>query len=82
MDTMDASDEGLHTMAQSLLKEGTTSFLATTMTQSYDNIERAIENVAQFQPQPDEAEVLGIHIEGPFVSSDEQGHSLLNILSS
>lgn len=73
MDTMDASDEGLHTMAQSLLKEGTTSFLATTMTQSYDNIERAIENVAQFQPQPDEAEVLGIHIEGPFVSKQRAG---------
>jgi len=48
MDTMDASDEGLHIMAQSLLKEGTTSFLATTMTQSYHKLERAIANVAQF----------------------------------
>ncbi|UZM97182.1 amidohydrolase family protein [Lysinibacillus sp. MHQ-1] len=28
MDTMDASDEGLHIMAQSLLKEGTTSFFS------------------------------------------------------
>lgn len=73
MDTMDASDEGLHIMAKSLLKEGTTSFLATTMTQSFDNIERAIANVAQFQPKSDEAEVLGLHIEGPFVSKQRAG---------
>ncbi len=80
MDTMDASDEGLHIMAKSLLKEGTTSFLATTMTQSYDNIERAIANVAQFQPQLDEAEVLGIHIEGPFVSKNRAGAQPLDYI--
>lgn len=80
MDTMDASDEGLHIMAKSLLKEGTTSFLATTMTQSFDNIERAIANVAQFQPQPDEAEVLGLHIEGPFVSKQRAGAQPLDYI--
>ncbi|MFJ7369639.1 N-acetylglucosamine-6-phosphate deacetylase [Lysinibacillus sp. NPDC098008] len=73
MDTMDASDKGLHLMAQSLLKEGTTSFLATTITQSYDRIERALAVIAQFQSQPDEAELLGIHIEGPFVSKKRAG---------
>lgn len=80
MDTMDASDEGLHIMAKSLLKEGTTSFLATTMTQSFDNIERAITNVAQFQPKPDEAEVLGLHIEGPFVSKQRAGAQPLDYI--
>ena len=33
-DAMDASVEGLEHLAQNLLSEGTTSFLATTMTQS------------------------------------------------
>ncbi|MFA1736323.1 N-acetylglucosamine-6-phosphate deacetylase [Lysinibacillus fusiformis] len=80
MDTMDASDEGLHIMAKSLLKEGTTSFLATTMTQSFDNIERAIANVAQFQPKSDEAEVLGLHIEGPFVSKQRAGAQPLDYI--
>ena len=80
MDTMDASDEGLHIMAKSLLKEGTTSFLATTMTQSFDNIERAITNVAQFQPKLDEAEVLGLHIEGPFVSKQRAGAQPLDYI--
>ncbi|GLC88824.1 N-acetylglucosamine-6-phosphate deacetylase [Lysinibacillus piscis] len=73
MDTMDATDESLHTMAQSLAKEGTTSFLATTMTQSFDNIEQALANVAQFVPRADEAEVLGVHLEGPFVSKKRAG---------
>ncbi|WP_336635962.1 N-acetylglucosamine-6-phosphate deacetylase [Lysinibacillus fusiformis] len=80
MDTMDASDEGLHIMAKSLLKEGTTSFLATTMTQSFDNIERAIANVAQFQPKSNEAEVLGLHIEGPFVSKQRAGAQPLDYI--
>lgn len=73
MDTMDASDEGLHKMAKSLAKEGTTGFLATTMTQSFQNIERAIENIAQFTSNPDEAELLGIHVEGPFISEKRVG---------
>ncbi|XRD26494.1 N-acetylglucosamine-6-phosphate deacetylase [Lysinibacillus fusiformis] len=80
MDTMDASDEGLHIMVKSLLKEGTTSFLATTMTQSFDNIERAIANVAQFQPKSDEAELLGLHIEGPFVSKQRAGAQPLDYI--
>lgn len=73
MDTMDASNEGLHTMAESLAKEGTIGFLATTMTQSYQNIERALENIAQFTSNPDEAELLGIHVEGPFISKKRVG---------
>ncbi|MFE3573513.1 N-acetylglucosamine-6-phosphate deacetylase [Lysinibacillus sp. NPDC059133] len=73
MDTMDASNEGLHTMAKSLAKEGTIGFLATTMTQSFQNIERALENIAQFTSNPDEAELLGIHVEGPFISKKRVG---------
>ena len=41
-DAMDASEEGLQHLAQNLLSEGTTSFLATTMTQSDENVERAL----------------------------------------
>ena len=39
---MDASYDGLKHLAESLLSEGTTSFLATTMTQSTENINRAL----------------------------------------
>lgn len=72
-DAMDASDEGLHTMAASLLREGTTSFLATTMTQSPENIEAALAVLGEFEPTLQEAEMVGIHLEGPFVSKKRAG---------
>ncbi|BDG46671.1 N-acetylglucosamine-6-phosphate deacetylase [Parageobacillus sp. KH3-4] len=75
-DVMDATNEALRTMAEALPKEGTTSFLATTMTAPIDRIERALENVAQYircSNLPGEAEVLGIHLEGPFISPKRAG---------
>lgn len=72
-DAMDASDEGLHTMAASLLREGTTSFLATTMTQSPENIEAALTVLGDFKPTLQEAEMVGVHLEGPFVSKKRAG---------
>ncbi|WP_397539429.1 N-acetylglucosamine-6-phosphate deacetylase [Rummeliibacillus pycnus] len=72
-DTMDATPEALHTMAKSLVKEGTTSYLATTITQSKDAIEAALSNLANFKSTEDEAEILGIHIEGPFISKKRAG---------
>ncbi|MFE8698647.1 N-acetylglucosamine-6-phosphate deacetylase [Cytobacillus sp. FJAT-53684] len=67
-DTMDGTEETLRGMARSLIKEGTTSYLATTMTQSIDAIEAALENISHFQSNEDEAELLGIHVEGPYIS--------------
>lgn len=72
-DAMDASDEGLHTMAASLLREGATSFLATTMTQSPENIEAALAVLGDFKPTLQEAEMVGVHLEGPFVSKKRAG---------
>ncbi len=73
MDAMDADAAGLRILAQSLLKEGTTSFLPTTMTQSYEHIEAALQTIGDFTSQHDEAEIVGIHVEGPFVSKDRAG---------
>lgn len=72
-DTMDATQQSLHAMARSLVQEGVTSFLATTMTQSVGKIESALLNVAEFQRHEGEANVLGIHVEGPFVSKIRAG---------
>lgn len=69
-DTMDAAIESLQTMANALLKEGTTAFLPTTMTQSKQNILNALENVKRYKSLKilDGAEVLGVHLEGPYIS--------------
>ncbi|MGE7952101.1 N-acetylglucosamine-6-phosphate deacetylase [Lysinibacillus xylanilyticus] len=72
-DTMDATQLALHQMARSLVQEGVTGFLATTMTQSIEAIESALTNVAQFENSDDEAILLGIHVEGPYVSKKRAG---------
>ncbi|WP_057915035.1 N-acetylglucosamine-6-phosphate deacetylase [Peribacillus muralis] len=74
-DAMDATSEALTTMAKTLPKEGTTSFLATTMTQSEDAIETALLNAGTYikDQNDDHAEIVGIHLEGPFISPARKG---------
>ncbi|MFT4416163.1 N-acetylglucosamine-6-phosphate deacetylase [Fredinandcohnia humi] len=74
-DVMDAEPEALQTMAKALPREGTTSFLATTMTTSKADIEQALENIASYIPnqQPGDSEILGAHLEGPFLSPKRAG---------
>ncbi|WP_202081674.1 N-acetylglucosamine-6-phosphate deacetylase [Caldalkalibacillus salinus] len=73
-DVMDATEEALHTMSQALPQEGTTSYLATTITQSDEAISQALAQVAQYMKKEHEgAEVLGIHLEGPFINVDQAG---------
>lgn len=75
-DTMDATKEALDTMVTALPKEGTTSFLATTMTQENKSIEKALRNIGEYigeQNPKGKAEVLGIHLEGPFVNPKMAG---------
>lgn len=75
-DVMDASFEGLQNLSEKLLSEGTTSYLATTMTQSNSSIEKAIENVVKIQSNQEgekSADILGIHLEGPFISENKIG---------
>lgn len=75
-DAMDASYDGLKHLAEQLLSEGTTSFLATTMTQSQDAIERALQNIShydQHQEAGQAAEIVGVHLEGPFISENKIG---------
>lgn len=72
-DVMDANKKSIRGMARSLVKEGTTSFLATTMTQTVEAIENALGNISNFETSADEAEVLGIHLEGPYLSTRQAG---------
>ncbi|QKY69954.1 N-acetylglucosamine-6-phosphate deacetylase [Lentibacillus sp. CBA3610] len=72
-DVMDATEEALDTMAGALPEEGTTSFLATTITQSPQNISKALENVAVYSSKQGKAEVIGVHLEGPFIEASKKG---------
>lgn len=74
-DVMDATESSLQTISETLVKEGTTAFLATTMTQSEDNISLALENVKVYMQSGNTngAELLGVHLEGPFISPKHIG---------
>ncbi|CAM3602504.1 N-acetylglucosamine-6-phosphate deacetylase [Erysipelothrix urinaevulpis] len=75
-DHMDATQKALKDIASFLPKEGTTSYLATTMTQSVENVDKALEEIVKYvetDNKPGEAEILGIHLEGPFISKKHVG---------
>ncbi|AKG74561.1 N-acetylglucosamine-6-phosphate deacetylase [Salinicoccus halodurans] len=71
-DAMDADMEYVEKISAHLPKTGSTSFLATTMTSTIENIERALMNLADYTYQSG-AEMLGIHQEGPFISKKHPG---------
>ncbi len=71
-DAMDGTVEDISKIACALAKEGTTAFLPTTMTQSPENITKALEAIKEYMESNPEtgSKVLGVHLEGPFISPD------------
>lgn len=71
-DSMDASPEEIDEMVSLMTaREGITSYFCTTMTQTYENIERAISNIRKAAEK--NPVIQGIHLEGPFISADFKG---------
>ena len=77
-DVMEASETALRAIARTIGANGTTSFLATTVTADPEAICKSSEGIARYiglqhQATITGAEVLGIHFEGPFISSIRRG---------
>ncbi|MCK4441543.1 MAG: N-acetylglucosamine-6-phosphate deacetylase [Sulfurovaceae bacterium] len=72
-DVMDGTSKALETISQSLLQTGTTSFLATTMTMSSNDIKKALSNIQKNIDSVDGAKILGVHLEGPFINPTKYG---------
>ena len=75
-DAMDGTFETLDHIVKTLAKEGVTSFLPTTMTQEISNINRALNNISDYMSNNNIAgqpEILGIHLEGPFINCHHKG---------
>lgn len=84
-DAMDGSHDGLKTIAEILPYEGTTSFLATTMTQGQEEIESALTCISAFietDNKPGQAEILGVHLEGPFINEKRAGAQPLDAIKT
>jgi N-acetylglucosamine-6-phosphate deacetylase len=73
-DVMDATPAALAGICEALATEGTTSFLATTMTAEVANIEKALAAVQKYLQAPQAgAAILGVHLEGPFIAPSKMG---------
>jgi N-acetylglucosamine-6-phosphate deacetylase len=74
-DASDGDYAGLKDMARYLATNGVTSFAPTTMTLGYDTLEKAFINVKKLHEQLPlgHARPLGIHMEGPYFSSQKKG---------
>lgn len=80
-DVMDGTVASLENISKALAAEGTTGFLATTMTANTDEIKKALVAVRDFMDAKHEtqgAALLGAHLEGPFISPKKSGAQQAN----
>ena len=73
-DAMEGSD-AVQVLARTHARHGTTALLATTMTAPAPDIERALQALAPHchARAPQAARVLGVHLEGPYISPEQLG---------
>lgn len=73
-DTMDATEEAITTIAKSIVRHGVTSFLPTTMTMDKESVYNALDAVKDLMGCGEgRAEILGAHLEGPFINQKYKG---------
>lgn len=73
-DTMDATYEALNTISVAHSKGGTTTIVPSTVSAPIGNIINAINSIrASMQKGVDGAKILGVHIEGPYLSLEQKG---------
>lgn len=75
-DVMAGRSQALSAISKFLATRGVTEYLATTVTASMEFTLRALDGIARHiesRPAEDESALVGIHIEGPFVSHAKRG---------
>ena len=73
--------ESINTIAKTIVQHGTTSFTPTTMTVAAEDIRKSMEVIKKLKEEGTEgANVLGAHLEGPFISPKAIGAQNPNFL--
>ncbi|MGH9800751.1 MAG: N-acetylglucosamine-6-phosphate deacetylase, partial [Blastocatellia bacterium] len=73
-DVMANGAEGIRRIASALMQFGTTGFLATTIAARHSELMKATEDtIAAESDSPVGAEILGLHIEGPYINLKFKG---------
>ncbi|WP_150467444.1 N-acetylglucosamine-6-phosphate deacetylase [Francisella sp. SYW-9] len=81
-DVMDGDIDALEVISKSIYKQGVTSYLATTMTAPNEQILRSMSAIKLYNSQSysESAKIVGVHLEGPFISSGKIGAQNPNYL--
>lgn len=75
-DVLDGTPVALRTIGRFHARHGTTGWLSTTLTASVEELEGSLQAAHSIRTDPsimDGAAVLGVHLEGPFISSGRVG---------
>ncbi|HYR27097.1 MAG TPA: N-acetylglucosamine-6-phosphate deacetylase, partial [Thermoanaerobaculia bacterium] len=73
-DFMDAHDEGTERILAFHARHGTTALAATTLSASRGDLQTAVEGIRRVAASaPEGAEIVGVHLEGPYINRDRAG---------
>jgi N-acetylglucosamine-6-phosphate deacetylase len=79
-DVMEADARALDRITSTVARHGTTSMVATTVTAAVEDTCRSLEGIARYIRSHEQgensrlaAEILGVHLEGPFISPAQRG---------
>lgn len=72
-DTGEATPEALEAMSQCLVQRGVTSFCPTSMTLSFEELEKIFANVRDQKDRVTGAYIHGINMEGPYIAISKKG---------
>jgi N-acetylglucosamine-6-phosphate deacetylase len=76
MDTLDGTSDSILGMSKSLIQYGVTSFCPTLYPQDDKIFLNSIRNVVNAMGHEEGAKILGMHLEGPFISRSQTGVQL------
>jgi N-acetylglucosamine-6-phosphate deacetylase len=81
-DTMEADPEAFATICRHHARGGTTSLALTTITATTEEVLHVLDTVKAYRATPvaDGAQVLGVHIEGPYFSREKPGAHRLELI--
>lgn len=82
-DTMDGTIESINTISKTIVRHGTTAFTPTTMTVSIEDIRKSLAAIKDVKDTGSQgAQILGVHLEGPFISPNAIGAQNPNYILS